>query len=275
MKRFGLAGLLAIQLASNASGAIVSFSFSGTLNYVNDPSHVVPGGVAFDAPFTGILTYDTGANVDGIDYDSSPDSGDFYFGTNGGFSVEVTIAGHTFCNVKHTEIWPSASIIIHNDYYGVDSFQAQDSMPHLRLDDGPFPGTVDDGGIYLEFEDDTASAFGSDALPTAALDVANFANIHRLEIYGIKNHNTLFDIGGKITGITAPQPTLQIRRQPSQNVTVSWPLAAQGFKLLQNTNLSTGAGWQTNLNPIIDTATEHTVTLPTTSGQCLLRLKSP
>jgi hypothetical protein len=265
--------LLGLLVIANSQAAVVTFGFSGTVAYVTNPSNAAPAGVAYGTPFTGSLTYDTSAIVNGIDFDPDPSSGDYYFGTNGGLSFTVSIGGHTFASTKHLAGSPYAAIIIANDYYGMDSFQSEDSVPSVLMDGAAFPGNCDAGGIYMELEDTNAVAFSDDSLPLVPPPLPKFSAIHRLEIYGVRNHTTVFDIGGPITSITAvPQPILKIQQQSSSTVLLSWPVSFQGFGLQQNTNLTSGIGWQTNSTPVVDTATEHTVLVPSSGTACFFRL---
>ena len=67
-------------------------------------------------------------------------------------------------------------------------------------------------------------------------------------------------------------PTLNLRLMSPVQAIVSWPLNTQGFALLETTNLSSGV-WITNLGPVVDTATEHTVMVSATSGRRFFRLQ--
>ena len=270
-----LALFIACQAALNAGATIVSFGFSGKLEQTSNPFNVLPVDITYGTPFTGIFTYDTSTLVNGADFNLSPDSGNYYFNTNGGFLLSVTIAGHTFSSIKHGPVEPYAAIIIHNDYFGYDSFNFEDSFPNVVMDGGPRPGNPDASSLILALQDNSATALNSDALPLTPPSLAGFPDAHRFEVIARKGQNQVFDLSGQITEITAtPQPTLISRSQPNKTVLLSWPLAAQGFGLQQSTNLTDGIGWQTDLTPVWNTATGHTVTV-LGSGSKFFRLELP
>ena len=264
------------QIAINVSATVVSYQFNGTVTNLRNPSNALPAGIVYSAPFTGTFTYDTTANVSGIDFDNSTNAGDFYFSTNGPFSYSVTIAGHTFSNLKHTSAFDSyGSFIVHDNLSGVDSLEIEDGAPNVGMDGGPYPGSPDTGSLSLSFFDNSGAALSTDALPTLPPLLSSFPDKHVFEIVALKDQELLFDIKGTITNIISlMQPQLNIRLQPDNTVLLSWPLAAQGFNLEQNTNLTAGIGWQTNVTAVFDTATEHTVTLPA-AGSMFFRLKTP
>jgi hypothetical protein len=271
-----LCAALVCAIANNASAVIVSYGFSGTVTSIMNPSNAVPSGVVYGTPFTGIFTYNTETNMSGPDFAPSTNSGDFYFSTNGGFLLSVSIAGHVLSVIKHTSPDdPTAYFIVHNDYAGYDSLEVGDSSPNVLMDGAQLPGNQVKCYASLSFYDNSATALNTDALPSTPPTLASFPNTHRLEVnaYGPA---LMFDFIGTITNISVmPRLGLSIHRVAGDNVTLSWPLAAQGFDLEQNTNLTTGAGWQTNFTSIIDTATDHTVTMPVSDPACFFRLKSP
>jgi hypothetical protein len=279
MKNFisfqALAILVWCQMAISASAAIVTYEFSGTVGYTSNPSNALPTGIVYGAPFTGIFTYNTDPKVSGPDMSASTNSGDFYFGTNGGFLMTVSVAGHTFSVTKHSAGDPTASFNVENDYFGEDSIQVGDSTPNVLMDGAQFPGNQVKCYASLAFYDYTATALDTDALPTNAPILAKFPNTHKLEInaYG---PGLLFDFSGTITNISVvPHPPLSIRRGAGNNVVLAWPLAAQGFTLEQNTNLTGGGSWTTNATFVVDSSTEHSVTVPSSSAACFFRLISP
>jgi hypothetical protein len=152
---------------------------------------------------------------------------------------------------------------------------AEDQSPYVVMDGGLFFGDCDEGSISLDLVDDTATAFNSDALPVAPLELSRFPKRHTVNVYGLKNGSLAFRITTTITNIDGVlPPTLKIQAQPDRTVKLSWPLAAEGFKLLQTTNLSAGIGWTTNTTTVVDTASEHTVTLPASAGALFFQLKN-
>jgi|GEM_PF-6311547 hypothetical protein len=267
--------ILTVWMTLNATAAMVRFDFSGVVTHISDYSNAVPGSITYDTPMSGSLSYDPSTIRNGIDYNPSPNSGSYYFSSDGVFSISVKIGPHTFSNLTHTTEFPYASIIVHNDYLGDDRFTAEDGSPYVVMDGGAFLGDCDDSYISFDFVDNTGTAFDSDALPLAPIELSRFSNRHTVNVFGLKNENMVFNITATITNIDGVlPPKLKMHAQPDRTVKLSWPLAAEGFKLLQTTNLTTGIGWTTNTAAIVDTASEHTVTLPASDGAMFFRLKN-
>ncbi len=84
--------------------------------------------------------------------------------------------------------------------------------------------------------------------------------------------------GGFWSGITVLQtpgaPVLKIRLVSPEKVVISWPVNVTGFTLEECT-MSAKAGWDATKEPIVDTATEHTVTIPGAGVIKCFRLKQP
>ena len=57
-------------------------------------------------------------------------------------------------------------------------------------------------------------------------------------------------------------------------VVLAWPVSVEGFMLEQSPDLSPQS-WTDVLTPVVDTATEHTVTVPITGPRMFFRLKKP
>lgn len=264
-----LLGLVCCHVTLTATATVVSFGFAGTVSNVDNPSNALPANIVLDAPFTGIVTYDTAAILGGVDYDASTNSGSYYFNTNGGFWLSLSVAGHTFDAVRPSPGDPYADILIYNFADPQDVFWIDASAPTIRMDGAPLPGASSADGFAMQLYDNTGTAYTNDFLPVVPPNLSAFPNQRAVLVY-----TSGFNLSGAITAIGAPRPVLAIRSQPGPTVLLAWPTAARGFKLLQNTNLTTGIGWQTNSAPIIDTATEHTVTTPRT-GSMFYRLATP
>ena len=262
-------GFVCCHITVTATAAIVSFGFGGTVSYVDNPSNALPANIILDAPFTGIVTYDTAAIRGGVDFDSSTNSGAYYFTTNGGLWLALSVAGHTFDVVQPSPGDPYADILIYNFPDPQDVFWIDASAPTIRLDGAPLAGASNADGFSVQLYDNTGTAYTNDFLPVVPPNLSAFPNLRAINVY-----TAAFHLTGTLTEIGAPRPVLAIRSQAGPAARLSWPTAARGFKLLQNTNLTSGIGWQTNATPIIDTATEHTVTTPLT-GSMFYRLKTP
>jgi hypothetical protein len=84
--------------------------------------------------------------------------------------------------------------------------------------------------------------------------------------------------GGFWSGITLVQtpgsPILKIKLITGGLAVVSWPVSVTGFVLEESLAATTGV-WNATLQPIVDTATEHTVTVPAAGIMKCYRLKKP
>jgi hypothetical protein len=79
-------------------------------------------------------------------------------------------------------------------------------------------------------------------------------------------------------GITVQQspgaPELKIRAAPGGQVVLSWPLNVAGFVLEETTSVAIPGSWSQVLQPApVDTANEHTVTVPTSGVIKCYRLR--
>jgi len=84
--------------------------------------------------------------------------------------------------------------------------------------------------------------------------------------------------GGFIPAITIEQapgaPKLKIRLNRQGDAVLSWPIDAQGW-LLEETAAINYQKWNAVPTTVIDTDTEHTVTVPATGVMKCYRLKQP
>jgi hypothetical protein len=70
-------------------------------------------------------------------------------------------------------------------------------------------------------------------------------------------------------------PILTIRHGIARNTAVlAWPIEVNGLILEESPDLSP-ASWMTVTTPVVDTATEHTITVPTSAPKKLFRLRAP
>jgi hypothetical protein len=73
---------------------------------------------------------------------------------------------------------------------------------------------------------------------------------------------------------TAGAPTLTITRS-GNSVTVSWPLAANGFGLQQNNNVANPAGWSAYGGTVSTNNSVNSITLTPPTGTLFFRLMQP
>ena len=82
--------------------------------------------------------------------------------------------------------------------------------------------------------------------------------------------------GGFWSGVSVVQmpgsPLLKIKMLPNGQALISWPVGVSGF-ILQEAAAVSGSPWSTTPQAIIDTATEHTVTVPAAGMMKVFRLK--
>ena len=71
---------------------------------------------------------------------------------------------------------------------------------------------------------------------------------------------------------TPGAPTLKIQLVANGLAVLSWPASVTGFVLEETTSAGMPDSWTNTLQPMADTATEHTVTVPTSGNKCF-RLK--
>ncbi len=72
--------------------------------------------------------------------------------------------------------------------------------------------------------------------------------------------------GGFWSGVTVQQtsgaPILKIKLIGGGLAVLSWPVNVTGFTLEETATVAQPNSWSTNPQPVVDTATEHTVTVP-------------
>lgn len=153
-----LCGVLALLAAAFAQASQVTYFFGGQLNYVD--TQLTPS-FAAGSQFSGSFTYES-TTPDNAPLD--PDSG--YYLPGPPFSI--TLNGIT---VSHTG-GGGGSVAVLNDLGGTDQF----SVNALGVVTN---GTVANGYVrpvfILLLEDISASAFASDALPSAELNLDSFS----------------------------------------------------------------------------------------------------
>jgi len=85
--------------------------------------------------------------------------------------------------------------------------------------------------------------------------------------------------GGFWSGITLLQtpgsPILKIKLIGGGMAVISWPVSVQGFVLEETANAAQPNSWNATPQAVVDTATEHTVTVPAAGVIKCYRLKKP
>lgn len=157
------ATVLSLSPANTAAAAIITVTFSGTIDWIDDEAANFGGFFTLGDSFSGTLVYDTGAVRDG---NPDPTLGNYDFpapSAPSGFSV--TLHGVDFAS---DPAGPFSIGIL--DSLDPGTGQGEDS---LTTGTGPITVPAPVTGVGLWLFDGTASAFDSDALPTT-LDLADF-----------------------------------------------------------------------------------------------------
>ena len=85
--------------------------------------------------------------------------------------------------------------------------------------------------------------------------------------------------GGFWSGVTLLQtpgtPILKIKLIGGGMAVISWPVSAAGFTLEETAYVAQPKSWSAVPQPVVDTATEHTVTVPAAGVVKCYRLKKP
>jgi hypothetical protein len=74
---------------------------------------------------------------------------------------------------------------------------------------------------------------------------------------------------------TPGAPILKIKLMDSGMAVISWPLSAAGFTLEETATIAQPNSWTAAPQAIVDTATEHTVTVPAAAVVKCYRLRKP
>jgi len=81
------------------------------------------------------------------------------------------------------------------------------------------------------------------------------------------------------SGVTLLQtpgaPILKIKLIGGGLAVLSWPVSVTGFTLQETSNVTQPNGWSSPPQPVVDTATEHTVTVQATGTTRCFRLMRP
>ncbi len=276
MKTFAtlsLAILVWLIPASRSSAAVVSWGFSGVLSRADNNSNAVPSNITVGMPFSGYVTYDTAA-LNGGDYNPSASSSQYYFSTNTGITVVVQIGGTTFSSTNRNPGNNFAGIAVRDNLSGsFDELNLYTAGGSPLVNGAPIPFDFDQGAIEINFKDFKKTAVSSDALPTFIPGYPQFDS-GSLLISANKqgSERQIFYLTGSITATSPFQKVfLSMAQIGGSQLRLSWPVSATGLTLQYATSL-TAQDWTTEPTAVVDTATEHTVTVPTAGQPKFFRL---
>jgi hypothetical protein len=270
--------IIVVLLWSPSRAAQVDFWFSGVIESVNITSNGLPASIVEDQPFTGYLYYDTSMiGSSNLNYYPQPvgNRANYYFKSTTAFKFVVQVGGHTFANSNNPSGYNIGYVGIDDQSYGHDAFDVDTESSTILLDGAEFLHYPEFAVLSLYLVDNTTNAYSSILIPTNPPSLAQFPGFGEIYIGGNYDdgHTTLFTASGIITNITAvPQVMLNVRQLSPTTVQVAWPLLASGFTLQSKTDLSPGQ-WQDVADPVVETSTDHTVTVTSTSGRQYFRLK--
>jgi len=133
--------------------------------------------------------------------------------------------------------------------------RAQLSIPQFTIDGG---GGKSTGGVY--------AVRGTIGQPDATSLLTSPNQQFKLEPGFWSGVNVVQLLGA---------PLLKIKLIGGGQAILSWPVSATGFTLEETANAATPNSWNTALQPVEDTATEHTVTVSAVGVIKCYRLKRP
>ena len=153
--------ILAVTLATASTQAeLITVTFGGTLDTVEDPNNVLDSSVFVGAPFSGALSYDP---VGAVDVDNSPESGEYHFP---GLPYILDIGSVRFLASGLGIVvsnWPD-----HDGYsFGASFFSSNG---------------IDDLIMQLTLTDFSATALNTTDLPTSSIDLSSFPDTKRLQL---------------------------------------------------------------------------------------------
>ena len=268
---------LSAGFSAGVAAAPVTYWFNGVINSANDYSNALPANITAGMPFVGRLSYQASgvnySNVYTVDWGSR---GNYYFSTTAGFSLVVYLGGHTLANADGLPGSNSGYVGVTDGITTADSLAVETSGGPVLFDGQPILNPSVSSSISLYLDDTTRTAIQGVALPDSVPDLSRF-NRYRTFTWMAREDGgafgTMFRVDGTITGISATeQAFLTVRAEAGNQVRLAWPLGLTGYTLQATSDLGSG-NWQNVLVAVVDTGTEHTVTLARGGAPRFFRLK--
>jgi hypothetical protein len=257
---------------AHTSAAVVSWGFNGVIGSVNNPSNAVPVLITPGTRFSGTVTYDPN-DLNWGDANPSPNKGDYYFSNPAAFSITMSVSGVTFTSTNRVPSEVFAGINISNDIQNrYDDLTFWTGSAPL-INGVPPPAGVTQGGFEIGFQDNNKTAFKSDAIPMTPPDVAAYTGItFTVSASSPGAPDSYFYIDGEVLEVTAiSKVILTLQRLPGNRVRLSWPVSAKDLTLQFATGLQP-QNWKSETTAVVNTATEHTVTVSSDGQLKLFRL---
>lgn len=269
--------LLALLLVAAGSlpgpAAPVTYWFSGEVEAFSNASNTAPAGIAVGTPFVGRVHYDP-ANVLYAETNSfdGGTSAQYHYGALAAYSFTVFIAGHTISNT--VQLGQSGQIGLENNISERDFYYAETGSA-LMINGTNMVAAPNQASMTLALIDSSATALASTALPLSAPALSRFNDGAVLTLLARNSNGTidLFNVRGLVTALSSNEIVpLSLRRLNAGTAVAAWPLHATGFTLQSATSLVL-PNWQNVSTAVVNTATEHTVTVSTSGPQRYYRLR--
>jgi len=187
-KKLILWASLLLSVSLQASSAIISYDFTGTLSTVNDTDNLLGGNLAIGDIFTGIVSYESNSP----DGSSRPD----YFTSSAEVELTARINNYTFTSIY-------SSVDLNSDSEYIHFVTGYESEPFIDL--GSNSGRL----ITLLLSDSDNTIFENDYLPTS-LNLSNTAST-LFSLHGDTGiGGPTFSINGELTSLTTstvPEPS--------------------------------------------------------------------
>lgn len=234
----------------NSRAAVVSFGFSGYINYTRNEGGILPQGITTNTPFTGIFTYDTTLHAP-LNGNQVPGRQTYYFTNTTGYSIWVKVGNHVITSAAPQPGKSQLNITINSDYDTTDEFATDCSIQNFRLNGEAFPEDYG-GGFNFYLTDATKQVFSTNSLPEVMPPLDAFTTKRSLG-FGVSTpgFGYLFGFTGRVTNLTeVVRPQLSIKSLSPGKAELSWPRAARGFEVEYRDQAADGE-WQ-SLGAAID-----------------------
>lgn len=268
-----LASIAWLVLALPAAAAPVTFWFGGQVDVVQNSARLAPTGIAVGTPFDGRISYDP-ANVWYAETNHVGDGiySQYNFASTAAFSFTLHIAGNTISNVALSS--NSGLVGAENNISESDRLLFETSSS-LMMNGTNLVSAPNQVSLSLFLQDGNLTALSSAALPSTVPALESFSEGGSLTFLARNGNGTvdLFSIRGTLQTISATETVqLSCRRSSVSTIQLAWPLQASGYAVQFATSL-TNPNWQSLAAQVLETATEHTVTLPSNTAPRFFRLK--
>ena len=226
--------------AVTSQAALKNFTFSGTVERVDDQFLRLDGSITNGTPLEGFYIFDPTIS----DSNSDPSVGD-YRNTSSSCGVVVKMGNYVFRTNPRKVDFLIEVVNRDTDNYLLRSYYNVSSQP------------IDVGHISWQLDDRTGSAFGAASLPLIPPDLADFQSIFGLTVSGGgAEMEPGFFVRGNITSIQETPAVIPERPETNIDdaVEVSWPSQLGYFYQVQMAEHMNG-DWKDIGEPILGDGT--------------------